>query len=318
MTTNFPTGFDSFTNPNGSDTLDSPDHAAQHSDVNDAVEAIQTKVGVDGSAVTTSLDWLVRQASPVGSVQMFAGSSAPDSWLLCGGQAVSRSTYATLFSLVGTTYGSGDGSTTFNVPNLSGRVPVGLDSGDASFDALGETGGAKTHTLDASEIPSHTHTVNDHTHSINHNHGAVTSSASGINHSHTMNHDHGSFTSGSSTAAHSHPEYGTAEGQYNDRYTKRLGAGSNWDVTAAGSAQWQASINPPARSANATHSHTVDPPSYSGSTGDANPSHTHSVDLPDFSGTSGATGLTTNATGSGAEHNNVQPYTVLNYIIKAA
>jgi microcystin-dependent protein len=64
-----------------------------------------------------------------------------------------------LFTRIGTTYGVGDNSTTFNLPNLKGRVPVGLDSTQTEFDALGETGGAKTHTLTSAEIPSHNHNV---------------------------------------------------------------------------------------------------------------------------------------------------------------
>jgi len=165
MTTNFPNSVDAFTNPTSGDTLDNPPHDQQHADINDAMEAVQTKIGVDNSAVTTSLDYLVRSACPVGSVMPFAGSSSPDAtWLICDGSAVSRTTYATLFALLGTTYGSGDGSTTFNIPNMKGRVPVGFDSGQTEFDALGETGGAKTHTLTESEMPSHTHTQNPHNH----------------------------------------------------------------------------------------------------------------------------------------------------------
>lgn len=158
MTTNFPSSIDAFTNPTSADTLDNPPHDQQHADINDAMEAVQAKVGVDGSAVTSSLDFLVRSACPVGSVMPFAGSSSPDStWLICDGSALSRTLYPTLFALIGTTYGVGDGSTTFNIPNMKGRVPVGLDSTDTDFDSLGETGGAKTHSLTEAELASHSH-----------------------------------------------------------------------------------------------------------------------------------------------------------------
>lgn len=94
-----------------------------------------------------------------GGIMVYAGSSAPSGWLLCDGSAVSRTTYAQLFAIVSTTYGTGDGSTTFNLPNLKGKVPVGRDSAQTEFDTLGETGGAKTHTLTTSEIPAHAHDI---------------------------------------------------------------------------------------------------------------------------------------------------------------
>ncbi len=100
-------------------------------------------------------------ATPPGTVAMFGASSAPAGWLLCDGSAVSRSTYAALFAIISTTYGSGNGTTTFNLPDIKGRVPVGFDSGQTEFDALGETGGAKTHTLSLGEIPAHTHVVSN-------------------------------------------------------------------------------------------------------------------------------------------------------------
>ncbi len=94
---------------------------------------------------------------PIGAIVPFSGDSIPTNYLLANGSAVSRTTYSELFDVIGTTYGSGDGSTTFNLPNLKGRIPVGLDDSDTSFDTLGETGGEKTHKLTISEMPSHTH-----------------------------------------------------------------------------------------------------------------------------------------------------------------
>ena len=102
----------------------------------------------------------VNTNTPVGSISLFAGKTAPTGWLICDGSAVSRTTYANLFSVIGTTYGKGDGSTTFNIPDLQGRVPVGYKSSDTSFDTIGETGGEKTHTLTIDEMPSHNHSVN--------------------------------------------------------------------------------------------------------------------------------------------------------------
>lgn len=101
---------------------------------------------------------------PVGSVTAFAGANAPAGWLLCGGQTVSRTTYAGLFSVIGTTYGAGDGSTTFTLPDLRGRVIAGEDdmggtaanrltSGGAGINGtvLGAAGGAETVTLTSAQ-----------------------------------------------------------------------------------------------------------------------------------------------------------------------
>lgn len=91
---------------------------------------------------------------PAGNIAWTARSTAPAGWLLADGTAVSRVTYADLFAAIGTTYGAGNGSTTFNLPNLKGRVPVGRDAGQSEFDSLGETGGAKTHTLTDAQVPN--------------------------------------------------------------------------------------------------------------------------------------------------------------------
>jgi microcystin-dependent protein len=117
---------------------------------------------------------------PVGSVVAWLTATPPSGYLLCDGTAVSRATYDDLFDVIGTTFGVGDNSTTFNLPNLRGRFPVGLDSAQAEFDALGETGGAKTVALDVTMMPSHTHVQDAHTHvQDSHNHTQVA-------HSHTV------------------------------------------------------------------------------------------------------------------------------------
>jgi microcystin-dependent protein len=109
-----------------------------------------------------------------GMVMTHAGSTAPSGWVLCYGQAISRTTYADLFTAIGTTYGAGDGSTTFNVPDLRGRVVAGQDDmGGASAnrltspingDTLGASGGSESHTLTLDEIPAHTHNTFYQTH----------------------------------------------------------------------------------------------------------------------------------------------------------
>lgn len=109
--------------------------------------------------------------TPVGSIQMFASNSAPTNWLVCNGSAVSRSTYSQLFSIIGSTYGNGDGGTTFNLPNLQGRAPIGSNatSGNGiSTRTIGDTGGEEGHTLTVNEMPSHNHNFNDpgHVHRV--------------------------------------------------------------------------------------------------------------------------------------------------------
>lgn len=95
--------------------------------------------------------------TPVGSMLDWSTNTAPNGWLVCDGVAVSRSTYNNLFGVIGTTFGSGDGSTTFNLPDFKGRVSVGRDPSDVDFDGLGETGGEKEHILTVGEIPPHAH-----------------------------------------------------------------------------------------------------------------------------------------------------------------
>ena len=109
---------------------------------------------------------------PIGTILDYGGSTAPNSsFVLAYGQAISRTTYSTLFSLFSTTYGTGDGSTTFNVPDLRGRVVAGKDDMGGSSanrltdaddglngDTLGDTGGGETQTLVTGNLPAYTPT----------------------------------------------------------------------------------------------------------------------------------------------------------------
>lgn len=91
--------------------------------------------------------------APTGAVNMFGGGTVPAGWLLCNGTAISRTTYAALFAVIGTTYGAGDGATTFNLPNMEARLPR------MQAAARGGTGGAATHTH---TLPTHTHAAHQH------------------------------------------------------------------------------------------------------------------------------------------------------------
>lgn len=97
---------------------------------------------------------------PIGSMLLWGAPTAPSGYLLCDGSAINRISYALLFAVLGTTWGSGDGTTTFNVPNTSGKVVRGVN---VTY-ALTSTGGADTVTLAANQLPNHGHTITDPTH----------------------------------------------------------------------------------------------------------------------------------------------------------
>ena len=115
---------------------------------------------VDGvtSSIQSQFDNLV--TVPSGVINAFAGAAAnvPTGWLLCDGAAFSSSTYPTLATIVGDKYGTHSGST-YYLPNLTGKIPVGLDSAQTEFNDLGETGGAKTHTLTTAQLPTFSHEI---------------------------------------------------------------------------------------------------------------------------------------------------------------
>jgi microcystin-dependent protein len=186
---------------------------------------------------------------PTGSIISYIATAAPGGWLLCDGSAISRSTYSALFALIGTTYGAGDTISTFNLPDMRGRVPVGYGTGAGLTPrGLGSTGGAETHVLSVTELPQHTHS-------------GSTSEDGSHTHTHNANND-----------------YPGACLAYRDGFNTR---------TAADNGQ-QNELNLDASAALVINS---------------NGSHTHTF-------------TTNGGTGGGAAHNNMQPFVVVNYIIK--
>jgi microcystin-dependent protein len=131
------------------------------------------KLEVNGTFNATTVYQGGNVLVPPGSLMMYIMNTAPAGWLLCDGRDVSRSTYAALFSVIGTTYGSGDNTNTFNLPDTRGRAVIGNGTGPTlTARSLGQSGGAETHTLDTTQIPSHSHTgttVTSGSHSHTHN-----------------------------------------------------------------------------------------------------------------------------------------------------
>jgi microcystin-dependent protein len=110
------------------------------------------------AAQLTYLTGAVVAPFPTGSIIDFGGTSAPAGFLVCDGSAVSRATYDDLFAVIGTTWGIGNGSTTFNIPDFSGRVTAGSGGTLPPLaNTVGSTGGSSTHTLTVDELTPHTH-----------------------------------------------------------------------------------------------------------------------------------------------------------------
>lgn len=243
---------------------------------------------------------------PVGTVVSFAGSSAPEGWLLCNGEAVSRTGYANLWATISTTYGSGDGSTTFNVPNALGRTIVGAGSGAGlTTRSLSATGGAESVTLTGAQSGTSAH---DHGNTI----GATTGTVS-ADHAHNANHGH-TASSGDQSATHNH-YLGSHSHSYKTAATAT--AGTNRAIlTGTGSGATTGGINDETIAAagytysnNGGHTHPITVDGNNFNTGGITVNHTHAVTIA--GGVSTATEA--NATSS---HENMMPFLVLNYIIK--
>jgi microcystin-dependent protein len=279
---------------------------------------------------------------PAGSVIAFAGSTAPEGWLLCDGRStgILRTTYANLFAVLGTSYGSGDGSTTFNLPDMRSRVPIGAGAGTGlTSRTLATTGGAESVVVVSGNLPTHVH-------SIAHDHANVTSTGQSVGHTHSI--DPPNTTSTGTSVNHSHdtdPANTTSAGENNSHYhgpdsgyhehsykvAQTATAGTNRAIlTGTGSGATTGGINYGYAGATTweayshTHNTNIGATTSSGHSADhnhdtnigpfdsagASVGHTHDVDLPNFTGDSGNGGFANTALGL------MNPFLALNYIIK--
>lgn len=254
--------------------MDSKD-AALHATVTSEIATAKTQAQAYSDAALAAA--VTALADPAGTIKMWLLSTAPSGWQFCFGQALSRTTNAALFAAIGTTYGTGDGSTTFNVPDLRGRVAAGRDdmggtaanrltTGGSGVDGatLGAAGGAENVTLTAAQLAAHAHTAST----------TITTASAGT--------PAGSI---SSDGGHNHS---LAAGQFSNT------AGSAGFFTRGTSAIGGAV---PTLTTDGSHNHTF--------TGSGLAAHGHP-----------ASTTVNNSTGGGSAHNNVQPTLVINFVIK--
>lgn len=253
---------------------------------------------------------------PIGTIMQYAGFTAPQGYLLCEGQALSKTDYAELYAIIGNYFGGTE--TEFYLPDLRERVPVGKNSAKTDY-ALGETGGTATVTLTIEQMPSHTHIQNSHNHTQSaHNHGLNSHTHSIPAHSHGLNNHTHSFS-----ATTSNKELKGTFKAYNLAYSTLSASGIASVSTGETSEYTGNSSNSRPNgvfSIDASHNHTV-----SGTTGGASGNTANSSALTSGAASgntasvtaiNNATTATNQETGGGNAHNNMQPYIVLNYIIK--
>lgn len=236
------------------------------------------------------VDAVTLGAVPPGLISAYGGASAPIGYLLCDGAEVSRATYSDLFSAISTAYGIGNGTTTFDLPDLRQRFPLGLAvAGTGS--TLGDVGGS----IDPTISLIHSHTVASHTHDIAHSHADTIAYAASATHTHTvnahthdLNHNHGAVTSaGGSAHTHTGPSHTHTAGN----------TGGPSSVTGSNYAAGAALAVP-----STTHTHDA-PTTGSGGTGStgSESAHTHSVDLPAL-GVVQSGGASASLTAAGGSH----------------
>jgi len=275
-----------------------------------------------GSVVVASLAAAVlERIFQPGMIIPTGRTTADTGFVLCDGSAISRTTYATLFGVIGTTFGAGNGTTTFNIPDLRGRFPLGkATSGTGS--TLGGTGGSIDHTHTGPshlhDMGNHTHTGPSHTHDYTHTHGIG-------NHTHTMAHTH---------TVPDHLHVLTGSGAYSaitfdagNSYQERLSGAHVWNRTHRGSGETWSSSSGSHNSGAALYGSTLGSGAFA--TGDVSTPNTGSSGAGNTTsqstattgaGGTGATGVpssnSTGLSGTGTTSVSNPPFQAVNFQIK--
>jgi microcystin-dependent protein len=242
----------------------------------------------DSSASAGGVAW--KQVVPPGVIQQYAGATAPAGYLLCNGASFSSGVYGALATVVGDTYGT-HSSTTYYLPNLQTRVPVGKNT-SGTFATLGATGGAETHTLTSAQLAAHSHGLTWTSSGA----GTTTASATAstgdqsVTHSHDITDTH-SHTVTNGTLVVRQTGDGNAYILAGSQGLNVYGPYNTSTITTA--------VADPGGTSTASvgHSHSLQSHTH------PTPNHVHTASVD-------------NSTGGGGAHNNLQPYIVLNYIIK--
>jgi microcystin-dependent protein len=224
---------------------------------------------------------------PVGVMMPFGGTAAPaGQWLLCDGASKSTTTYAKLFNVLGYRYGGSGGN--FNLPDMRGRFPIGMDSAQTEFNATGKKGGSFI-----VPIPLHKHAM-AHTHPNDHDHADFDSGQEKTTHVHPIDHDHPNTAATVATSVRSSDNPG----------------GTNSLINAGSDGTTASITNNPVISVN------VAP--YDGNSGVETTKHVHPVKIPPYVGKTGATSVTHTSDVGNANVELQPPFVVVNYIIRAA
>jgi microcystin-dependent protein len=276
--------------------------------------------GISGPAGPQGPQGLMGVA-PTGSIFMWPAVTPPGGYLVCDGSAVSRTVYSALFSIISTSYGAGDGSSTFNIPNLQGRVPLGTGTAPgaagATNHALASTGGEETHVLTVAELAAHVHGLSAHTHNHAHTHTMGNHTHVGVNHLHDLQghwhaganhlHDLQNHTHGYSYTAPSAVNYGYGGGATFYQATGPQGAntgGPSPNNTGFADRSLNTGGPNPNNTGYCDRDLTTSGPS------------TNTSDGPDVTVTDVPSTDSTTSIGSGTAHQNLPPYLTLNYIIR--